>query len=210
MSVSRIYADGEFYTIKNQGQEQLPEKFHSLVEFGILASQKEPFDPMEKALRKIGDCCLKNTEHLHDDWSIVREYPLSQELLSLSLVWRSRIRGPRAGSRWGCAPKLLGGGHVPPGTGESDHAFGPAGREVVAGIAGRPSGSWETPSASAAERSPRAAWLVQVERHLGHGHLHVYVQVYVVSAGCAREIRMLDVPADPRATRGRAEAHPMG
>ena len=89
MSVSRIYADGEFYTIENQRQEQLPEKFHSLVEFGILASQKDPFDPMEKALRKIGDCCLKNTEHLHDDWSIVREYPLSQELLSLSLVWRS-------------------------------------------------------------------------------------------------------------------------
>ena len=28
----------------------LPEAFHELVEFGILASQQEPFDPMEKAL----------------------------------------------------------------------------------------------------------------------------------------------------------------
>ncbi|MDA8404586.1 MAG: cation-translocating P-type ATPase [Desulfobacteraceae bacterium] len=89
MSVSHIYADGDFYTILNEESNQLPEKFHALVEFGILASQKDPFDPMEKALRKLGDCCLKNTEHLHDNWTLVREYPLSQELLSLSLVWRS-------------------------------------------------------------------------------------------------------------------------
>ena len=33
--------------------EPLPEHFHELLEFGILASKKEPFDPMEKALRQM-------------------------------------------------------------------------------------------------------------------------------------------------------------
>ncbi len=91
MSVTRMYVDNEYYRIKAYEEEQLPEKFHALVEFGILASQKEPFDPMEKALRNLGACCLNNTEHLHEDWVLVREYPLSQELLSLSLVWRSPL-----------------------------------------------------------------------------------------------------------------------
>lgn len=89
MSVGRMFADGKFYGVGNEADDKLPEHFHELVEFGILASQREPFDPMEKALRKLGDRCLNNTEHLHDDWVLVREYPLSQDLLSLSLVWKS-------------------------------------------------------------------------------------------------------------------------
>ena len=32
---------------------------------------------------------LAQTEHLHDDWTLVREYPLSQQLLALSHVWKS-------------------------------------------------------------------------------------------------------------------------
>jgi P-type Ca2+ transporter type 2C len=30
------------------------------------------------------------TEHLHEDWTLVREYPLSRELLAMSHVWKSR------------------------------------------------------------------------------------------------------------------------
>jgi Ca2+-transporting ATPase len=89
MSVSRLFAGGRFYTIACDGRENLPEHFHELVEFGILSGQKDPFDPMEKALRKLGEECLSNTEHLHDNWILEREYPLSQALLSLSIVWRS-------------------------------------------------------------------------------------------------------------------------
>ena len=32
-----------------------PEKFHQLIEFSILASQTNPFDPMEKALKELGE-----------------------------------------------------------------------------------------------------------------------------------------------------------
>ena len=59
------------------------------MEFGILASKKDPFDPMEKALRELGDKYLARTDHLHNNWSLEREYPLSSELLALSHVWKS-------------------------------------------------------------------------------------------------------------------------
>jgi P-type Ca2+ transporter type 2C len=60
-----------------------------LVEFCILASQRDPFDPMEKAFKELGEHSLANTEHLHDDWQLLREYPLSPELLAMSHVWQS-------------------------------------------------------------------------------------------------------------------------
>jgi P-type Ca2+ transporter type 2C len=67
----------------------LPETFHEILEYGILASKREPFDPMEKALKALGDRTLVETEHLHADWTLVHEYPLSPALLALSHVWKS-------------------------------------------------------------------------------------------------------------------------
>jgi len=66
-----------------------PEAFHGLVEFSILASQSDPFDPMEKAIHQMGARYLARTEHVHGDWKLVREYPLSKNLLAMSHVWRS-------------------------------------------------------------------------------------------------------------------------
>jgi Ca2+-transporting ATPase len=59
------------------------------VEFSVLASQQDPFDPMERAPHEMGERFLAQTEHLHRDWSLIREYPLSPQLLALSHVWRS-------------------------------------------------------------------------------------------------------------------------
>jgi Ca2+-transporting ATPase len=89
MAIRMLSACDEFHTICNENPISLPETFHELVEFGILASKKDPFDPMEKALLKLGIDKLSQTEHLHDNWSLVYEYPLSQELLALSHVWKS-------------------------------------------------------------------------------------------------------------------------
>jgi P-type Ca2+ transporter type 2C len=87
MTVSEVYAGGEFYS--PDGVSPLPEKFHELVEFGILASQTDPFDPMEKAIGRLGETSLAKTGHLHGDWTLVQEYPLSEQMLSLSHVWKS-------------------------------------------------------------------------------------------------------------------------
>jgi Ca2+-transporting ATPase len=89
MSVHRFFAKDQFFDMETLDRTPLPEHFHELLEFGILASKKEPFDPMEKALRNIGDTCLAKTEHLHDNWTLEHEYSLSPELLALSHVWRS-------------------------------------------------------------------------------------------------------------------------
>jgi Ca2+-transporting ATPase len=91
MSVAKIYTNGQYLDVRAPNRPQgLPEAFHEVVEFGILASRQEPFDPMEKAFRQLGFRDLARTEHLHGDWTLVREYPLSQSLLAMSQVWKSR------------------------------------------------------------------------------------------------------------------------
>jgi Ca2+-transporting ATPase len=77
------------YDLALHSQDPLPESVHELVEFCILASQRDPFDPMEKAFNQLGDRYLSNTEHLHKDWQLLREYPLSPHLLAMSHVWQS-------------------------------------------------------------------------------------------------------------------------
>ncbi len=88
MTVKKLSRLDSAFEIPN-GEYTLPDDFHELVEFGVLASEKNPFDPMDKAVRNLGNFSLKRTEHLHDDWELVAEYPLSRELLALSNVWRS-------------------------------------------------------------------------------------------------------------------------
>jgi Ca2+-transporting ATPase len=89
MSVHTMYANGEFYTVDFQKKPDIPETLHEVVEFSILASQKDPFDPMEKAFKELGGRYLARTEHIHDDWTLVHEYPLSNNLMALSHVWKS-------------------------------------------------------------------------------------------------------------------------
>ena len=88
MSVADLCVDGEVLEINAKGNS-LPENFHPVVEFAILASPADPFDPMEKAMKDLGERTLKNTEHLHSGWDLRREYPLSRELLAMSRVWQS-------------------------------------------------------------------------------------------------------------------------
>jgi len=89
MSVTRLYVRGEAYDFSKQPVSAVPEQFHELAEFAVLASQPDPFDPMDRAIRKLGDEALQGTEHLHASWKVVREYPLAKSLLALSEVWVS-------------------------------------------------------------------------------------------------------------------------
>jgi P-type Ca2+ transporter type 2C len=89
MSVQQLFSDGGLFEVNGQANDHLPEMFHRTLEFAVLASKRDPFDPMEKAIRQIGERYLTGTEHLHATWDLVREYPLSPELLALSHVWQS-------------------------------------------------------------------------------------------------------------------------
>jgi Ca2+-transporting ATPase len=88
MRIRMLRAKGSMLDIE-QKPGTLPEDFHELLEFGILASQEDPFDPMEKAIHEVGEGTLTDTEHLHDTWTLVQQYPLSQDLLALSHAWKS-------------------------------------------------------------------------------------------------------------------------
>ncbi len=94
-----VYQEGSqnpaFYDLTLHECEALPEDFHRLIEYGILASRKDPFDPMEKALKLVGSQLLAGTEHLHDDWNTLREYPLSGELRAMSCVWEPIAGGAK-------------------------------------------------------------------------------------------------------------------
>jgi len=89
MTVAKISAHGVQYGVQYDTQDPLPEAFHEIVEYSILASQIDPFDPMEKAFRLLGERHLKDTEHLHTNWTLEQEYPLSRNLLAMSHVWKS-------------------------------------------------------------------------------------------------------------------------
>lgn len=84
MTVTRLYNGRSFHTVSADG---FPEEFHEIIEYGILSSQTNPFDPMEKAITHMGEAYLKDTEHIHTDWQMVREYPLSKDLLAMSRVF---------------------------------------------------------------------------------------------------------------------------
>ncbi len=89
MRVARLVSGAALHEV---GTGALPEEVHEVVEFGILASQRDPFDPMERAFLALGADALRGTEHLHEEWELVREYPLSAELLAMAHVWRSPDR----------------------------------------------------------------------------------------------------------------------
>ncbi|MFA6297234.1 MAG: HAD-IC family P-type ATPase, partial [Candidatus Paceibacterota bacterium] len=57
------------------------ESSKEILDYGVLASQKDPFDPIEKELNRAGSS--------HPDLELIKEYPLSKKLLALSHVWQS-------------------------------------------------------------------------------------------------------------------------
>jgi len=92
MSVSRLFASGEFLDVDGTDHKALPQKFHALARFAVLASETDPFDPMEKAFKDLGDRYLDHSARFAN-WLLAHEYSLSPELLALSHVWKSTVDG---------------------------------------------------------------------------------------------------------------------
>ena len=72
-----------------QGAQELPEDYHRLVEWAMLATPADPFDPMEQAIQRFGHDWLQGTEHVHDGREPVFEYALSGEILAMTRVYAS-------------------------------------------------------------------------------------------------------------------------
>ena len=89
MELTSLYVPDSVCDLDCIATKALPEAYHSLLETGMLASQQDPFDPIEKELNLKGSIYLKHSRHLHHNWKLVKEYSLSKKLLALSHAWQS-------------------------------------------------------------------------------------------------------------------------
>lgn len=85
MAVAELAAAGMHF--RAEGSTELPEAFHTVTEFAMLATPGDPFDPMEKAIQRFGHHWLSGTEHVHDGHEPETEYPLSGEILAMTRVF---------------------------------------------------------------------------------------------------------------------------
>ena len=87
MRVAELVVDGRAHPVDGGS---IPEEVHGLAEVAALASTATRFDPMDRALRTLAEDALGIDVDARDGWEIVREYPLREELLATSTVWRTR------------------------------------------------------------------------------------------------------------------------
>ncbi len=89
MTVTALSVAGHVLETSSLARNVLPEDYHELLEYAVLASEIDPHDPMELAFHGFAREYLANTEHLHPDWTLAREYELSPELFAMSHLWRN-------------------------------------------------------------------------------------------------------------------------
>ena len=99
MALRALWTEAARYDIPREGAAAgappLPEALHEVLEFAMLASHRRAFDPMEAAIGAAAAQLLAGTEHLHADWTLLGDYPLSREMLAMSRVWHSPDRRAR-------------------------------------------------------------------------------------------------------------------
>ncbi len=125
--------------------EELPERFHRLVEFAVLATPADPFDPMEKAIRLFADAHLLGTEHIHADWVPEHTYPLSPDILAMTLVFPANRSGDYLLATKGAPEAVVDLCHLP--TEEMDAVLHEAREMATRGlrVLGVARGSWHGP-----------------------------------------------------------------
>jgi Ca2+-transporting ATPase len=89
MDVAYLWSEQSGYDCRIPAAPPLQEELHGLLEYAVLASHRQAFDPMESAITHAGARLLVNTEHLHTDWTLIDDYPLSRQMLAMSRVWQS-------------------------------------------------------------------------------------------------------------------------
>jgi Ca2+-transporting ATPase len=84
MRIDRLWAPGVLHVVDGS---PLPAPVAEVVEQGILACQREPFDPMEQAFLRLGAEALAGGGAVHGERVLEREYPLRRDLLAVAHAW---------------------------------------------------------------------------------------------------------------------------
>lgn len=109
-----LYAAEVTVDLKPSTGKPLQEELHEVLEFAVLASHRRAFDPMESAIGQAGQRLLAQTEHLHSDWVLIEDYPLSSELLAMSRVWQSPNQQQRMIAAKGAPEAIISLCHLGP------------------------------------------------------------------------------------------------
>ena len=89
MAVAALSVGGQVLEAGACTAGELPEWCHELIEYAVLASETDPHDPMEVALHRFATEHLADSDRLHPQWTLAREYELSPALLAMSHLWRN-------------------------------------------------------------------------------------------------------------------------
>ncbi len=130
MTVHTFFAQGQMCEY-DAGANSVPEVCHEIPEFAILASKKDPFDPMEKALLHLRDGDFGTTEHIHAGWELVHGVPAlpraPRDVERLAVPRRRRLHHRRKGGSRGdlrSVPPRRGGPEGPGCAGRRDGRAG--------------------------------------------------------------------------------------
>ena len=85
MAVRRLWAAGKELDLQASDAELLPD----LIEFSVLASEREPFDPMEKAYHRLARERSPDVLEKLGALTLAHSYPLSREQLSVAHIWQA-------------------------------------------------------------------------------------------------------------------------
>lgn len=89
MQVAALCVPGQTLMLDTPNSTRLPENFHELLDFAVLASEISPHDPMEKAFHQLAGAHPETHHRRRDDWVLAREYELSPALLAMTHLWQS-------------------------------------------------------------------------------------------------------------------------
>ena len=113
MVVSALRIGQEELSTERLANGDLPEPFHELLEYAVLASEIIPHDPMEKAFHRLAAIQLEGSEHLHPTWALVREYELEIGLLAMTHIWRDDAESRNVVASKGAPEAVMDLCHLP-------------------------------------------------------------------------------------------------
>ncbi len=109
MTITELWrADGQALRLDRSGDASIPEAFQGLIHIGVLASARQPFDPMEKAFHELTRKSAPETE-----WpggcslEFVHTYGLRPDLLAVTQVWRPKAGGSKLAVASKGAPEAI-------------------------------------------------------------------------------------------------------
>ena len=88
MRVAGLLTGAESVVLDPGASGALPERYFTLAECAILASARDPYDPMERAIHELGAKLPDARRRERADSTLLRSYGLRPDLLAMTQVWR--------------------------------------------------------------------------------------------------------------------------